>query len=427
MSATFNPRNMYTSGVKDAQVGFDYDKTLFYRMRTRTIVGALSRASKKVDSMYAGAGPSLDGQGVIVRKEITKGDLVRYTMQEHITGTPTYGDTIPQRGNFLKWKNTDARVNMITSPATPVQGEMDQKRVAHSITNIPGSVREEVIDWSAEEYERQFIIGQLYGASPSVLLPETEGGLGHTLGVGAGAGAGTPLMTKNFWTPDTGYVAYDSTAATYNTAVNNAVNGIDPDPDDMLSLVLLEQIVAGYDDIKIWAPTINGKKYKALNLLDPALYYRLNNLLRPYYKDALERGKKNPLFNYADTIEFMDCLFISMPNLKKFRMAYNSTNGYPDIGPGLRTDHRNYTTTSKNAIMLTLGARSTLEGYDGSIKVKMDDGRFGRGAEYISETQCGFTRTEFYAKDGTTGADACVNHGSACQLFYEPGVGVNYN
>lgn len=427
MSATFDSRNMYTAGVLDANTGFEYDATIFLKMRTRTIVGALSRASNKVYSKYPGSGPSIEGQGIIVRRNITKGDMVRYNMQDHISGTPTYGDSIPQRGNFLTWKNADARVNRITSPAIPVQGEMDQKRVMHSIKNIPMAVRGEVVDYMAEEYERQFLINFLYGASPSVLLPRTEGGLGHNLGVGAGAGAGVPLMQKNFWTPDTGYVTYDSTAATYNSAVNDAIAGIDPDADDMLSLVLLEQIISGYDDIKLWAPTINGKQYKACHLMDTDLYYRLNNLLRPLQKDAMPRGKDNPIFNYGNVIEFMDCLFIAVPNLKKFRMAYNGTNGYPDIGPGLRSDHRNYTTTSKKAIMLALGAKATLEGYDGSVKVTPDIGRFNRGLEYIAESQFGFVRGEFYAEDGTTGADACVNQSSACQVFYEPGVGVNYN
>ncbi len=414
-------------GTYDEQTGFGFDKMNFMRARARTIVGALSKGSEKTYNMVPGSGPSLDGSGIIIRKEITSGDMARYTMQEHMAGTPTYGDLPVKRGNFLRWKNAEVRINKITSPSIPIQGEEDQKRVRDSITNIPGAAREEVIDYHAEEYERQFLISLLYGASPSVLLPTDEGGLGHSLGVGAGGGAGVPLMCRNFYTPDTGILTYNSTVATWNSMVNDAVDGVDADAADMITLNAIEMLVAAIDDIKIWSPTINGKKYKVAWLCDPAIWYRLNNLLRPYYKEARERSKDNPLFNYTDVIEFMDCIFISVPNLKKFRPAYNAATGYPDIGPGLRNDHRNYTTSSRKAWMIGVGARLAFEGYEGSVKVMQDKGRFERGLEIASEGRYGFTRGEFYAKDGETGADACVNHSSICCVFDEPGVGVNYN
>jgi hypothetical protein len=168
-------------GTYDEQTGFGFDKMNFMRARARTIVGALSKGSEKTYNMVPGSGPSLDGSGIIIRKEITSGDMARYTMQEHMAGTPTYGDLPVKRGNFLRWKNAEVRINKITSPSIPIQGEEDQKRVRDSITNIPGAAREEVIDYHAEEYERQFLISLLYGASPSVLLPTDEVVLGIAL------------------------------------------------------------------------------------------------------------------------------------------------------------------------------------------------------------------------------------------------------
>jgi len=430
--AVINSFACYASGFDpiggdyDEQTGFSFDKMLFMRARTRTIIGKLS-GSAGVYDMYAGSGPSLDGSAAILRKEINSGDMVRFTMQEHMKGAPSYGDQPVTRGNFLEYKNAEARVNKVTSPSVLIQGEEDQKRVLDSITNIPGAAKEEVVAYHGEEMERQAIIAWLYGASPSVLLPQSEGGLGHNLGVGSGAGAGEPLMCKNFYTPDTGFLTYSSTAATFNSTVNDAINGIDADVGDMLSLIALKVDRAQLDKDKFWPLTIGGKKYVALKLMDSELFYRLDHLLGDDYRAARERGRDNPIFNLNHTIEYLDQLFINVPNLDKFRMAYNATNGYPDIGPGLRTDHRDYVTTSKNALMLTIGARSLMEGYRGSIKVAEDTGRFKRGLEIMSEGSYGYVRGEFYAKDGSTGANACVNQTSRVSAFYEPGVGVNYS
>lgn len=413
-------------GTYDDQTGFAFDKMNWIRMRTANIFGLLSSDSERY-TKFAGAGPTLDGTGIIVRRQIDSGDEVRYTMQEHMKGTGSFGTLPYKRGEFLRWKQTKARVNKVKSPSIPIQSEEDQKRVLASITNIPESARKEVIEWHGDEYEFEAFQGIIEGASDSVLKTTAEGGLGHSLGVGAGGGAGVPLMCKNFYTPDTGFIAYNSTVATYNGLVNDAINGIDADAADMVTLNALEMIISNLDDIKFWRPTVGGVQYKAIMACDPALYLRINNLLRAYQKDALPRAKNHPIFQYTSGIEFLDCLFLNAQNLKKLRPAYSSTLGRPLFGPSTtQYDHRDYVTSSTNALMLILGARAILEGYRESIKIVDDTGRFKDGMEIASNGNYGFTRGEFYAQDGETGADACVNHSTAVCAFYEPGVGVNY-
>ena len=134
-SGRYDPRNMQTSGVYDAQTGFGYDKQLWAEMRTRTFIGALSKTgSDQTDSMIAGSPESLDGSALIIRKQIDSGDLLRMSMREHATGIPSYGDLQHPAGDAPAYKNLDVRVNMINLPAIPVVGEMAQQRISASMT-----------------------------------------------------------------------------------------------------------------------------------------------------------------------------------------------------------------------------------------------------------------------------------------------------
>lgn len=412
-------------GANDEQTGFAFDKQMFMEARTRTFIGSLSKPSDMVRSMEAGS-QSLDGSQCIARKEITEGDEVRYTMQEHMSGTPSYGDMPVNRGDFLGYKNQYARVNIIKSPGVPIQGEMAQQRVKASITDIPAAVKSEVVDYIAEEMELQAIGALIWGASPSILLPTSEGGLGVSLGVGAGGGAGVPLMPMHFWTPDSGKVAYNTTVATYNSSVNNAINGIDAAADDSVSLVKLKQISRLRERNKFWPTVLNGKKYKAINLCDPDLWYRIDHLLGDSYKYARERGADNPLFGITHQLEYLDELFISVPNLEKFRPAYNAS-GTPDFGAGINGDYRSYTTSSTNALMISISQRALVEGYNGSVRLTQKEGDHEDGLEISARTKLGYMRGEWYAKDGradTTNAAVCYS--VFVSAFYEPGVGVGY-
>lgn len=413
-------------GTNDEQTGFAFDKQLYMEARTRTFIGSLSKPNDMVRDMNAGA-QSLDGSQCIARKEITEGDEVRYTMQEHMTGVETYGDMPVQRGDFLGYKNQYARVNMIKTPAIPIQGETAQQKVKASITDIPAAVKNEVIDYTAETMELQAIGGLIWGASPSVLLPTAEGGLGVTLGVGAGGGAGVPLMPMHFYTPDTGKIAYNTTVAAYNSSVNDAINGIDASADDSVSLTKLQMLSRMKEKINFWPTVLNGKKYKAINLCDPDLWWRINHLLKDYYKDARERSANNPIFGIDHQLEFLNELFISVPNLEKFRPVYNSATGVPDFGPGIRGDFRKHVPSATTALMLTISQRALVEGYNGSVRLTKEVGPHEDGLEIAARTMLGYMRGEWYAKDGradTTNAAVCYS--VFASVFYEPGVGVGY-
>jgi hypothetical protein len=411
-------------GTYDDQTHFYLYRTLFMQARAKTFLGPLSKGSKDV---VAGSGQvgTIDGTAVIHREKIDSGDMVRFTQQEHMTGMPTFGDQSHRRGDYLAYRNLEARVNLIKSPAVPIQGEMAIQRVKASIQNIPAAVRAEVIKYMAEEMEYEAIVSMLYGASKSCLIPTSSGGLGVTLGIGGTAGR--PLMPMNFYTTDTGFCTYSATGSTYNSTVNDAINGIDAAAADSISLTQIDIICDKFDKLNWGSVFLNSRKYKAVALCDTAIWYRLRNLLKTDWSAAMERGKMNPIFNIDMQLEYKDILWLPVTNLAKFRAAYNSGDGYPTFGAGLYTDPRTYTSSSTNALVVFCGNKAILEGYNGMIEVREDKGYMGDGHELAARMKLGYMRGEWFATDGRTDSSAYYCNSLIVAAFYEPGVGVNYS
>lgn len=418
-------------GTNAGQTGFDFEKTLFYEMRKRTLVGKLSRVgmggAAQTSEMVAGGDETLNGSGLIVRRKMGPGNLVRFTLQEHLRGMPTYGDTAPRRGGYLAYKNNEVRTNEIDSPAFPIIGRMQQLLVAKSIENIPAAVREEAINYMAEQDEFEFLYSLYAGGSMSAMQTKANGGLALKLGVNALGTAGAALMPKNFYTPDSGWLTYSTTPATWNTAVNTALNAITKGANGRISLNKIRSIRSKLDDIPWRNAVLGGKTYKAIWLCDSDLWYRIDYLISEVDKLASPREKgTNPVFDVDHAREYLGFLFVNVPNMKKYRLAYNESNGYPDIGPGLTQDPRTFSTSSDISTPVIIGARATMEGYNDSLRVKNEVGPFEKGQEVMATRDLAYIRGEFYAEDGRTDVDAVYNDCVAVAGFYEDGVDAGY-
>jgi hypothetical protein len=411
-------------GTYSAQTDFDFYKQLFYQARTRSLMADLSSTVGGVGQQEAFAGPNLSESGVIKRQKIDSGDMFRYTLEENMSGLPTYGDMPVRGGDFLEFKNMEARVNRIDSPAQRVVGDMSQQRVRGSIQNLPEETKRQIMDWCAEQMEYEGIPAFLEGGSPSVLKPTSQGGLGVNLGVGNGAGASVPLMNKHWYTPAAGFISYNTTPATWNSAVNTAIGNITSDATHRVTLNMLDIVRAKLDDER-WNPvSVMGKRYKAICGCDPDVVWRIKSLLKTDWTYARERGQSNPIFNVDYMIEKDDVMYFAWRNLKKYRPAANGTNLRPDFGP-LATGQvpSKYSTSSTNGLMIFMGANALVEGYNDSITPHKDEGRFEKGLEVNAHFKLGYVRGEWYAKDGRTDVDAVENRSVLCAAVHEPGVG----
>lgn len=420
-------------GTYDEQTNFEFETQLFYEALTQTFIGSLSKpnaAGGRVEQMIAGGDDqSIEGSAAIWRKRIQKGDMVRQTLQEGAKGLPTYGDLAVARGDYLAYQNQEYRVNQIDSPAIPVQGRMSRKRAAFSLTDIPGEVRTAIINWAAEQMEIEAIINYLYGASPSVLKPIADGGLGAVLGIGGSAGV--PLSPRYVYTPQGGFLTYSTTQATWNQTVSDAIGAITRAAAGEVTLTILKIIRRELDRHHHQPMMLNGKMYKAVVLCDPDVWYRIDHLLGGTYQAARERAKENPVFGVDYQLEYLGMLFLNVPNLEKFRAEDDNTLNIMNIGPArgnnvLWTDPRDFTPTNECGWMIFLGAGSALEGYDDTVWVTTKEGDHGKGLELAAHLDLGFKRGEWFAQDGRTGADATRCYGSLAACVYEPGVGVDY-
>jgi hypothetical protein len=417
-------------GTYDEQTNFDFERQLFYEALTQTFIGSLSKSHAKVEPMIAGGmDQSVDGSAAIWRKRISKGDMVRQTLQEGARGLPTYGDLAVARGDFLPYQNQEYRVNQIDSPAIPIQGRNSRRRAKFSLTDIPAEVKKAVIDWAAEQMEYEAIIGYLYGASPSVLKGTADGGLGAVLGIGGSAGV--PLCPRYFYTAQGGWSTYSTTQATWNLTVSDAVGAITQGAAGEVTLNMLKIIRRQLDKEHHQSMMLNGKKYKAVVLTDPDVWYRIDHLLGGTYQAARERAKENPVFGVDYQLEYLGMLFLNTPNLELFRAADDNTNNIPDIGPAnganvLASDPRAFTPTNTNAWMIFLGAGSLLEGYDDAVWTTTETGRHGKGLEIGAHLDLGFKRGDWFAQDGRTAITAAISYGCTTACVYEPGVGTDY-
>jgi hypothetical protein len=423
----FDSTNNYTSGTYDQQTSFGFDKQLAAEVRSKLMFNSMAKTGDEWDDSIAGSPGDLSSGSIVKRVKIVTGDELRFTMDENMTGAPTYGDRQHAAGDFAAYKNMFARLNIINSPAVPIVGEMSQQRIKESISNLDATTKAKVTNWLAQQLDWESHCGLIYGASPSCLTATTSGGLGVSLGVNAGGGAGVPYMNRWWWMGGDGWMAHSRNVATYNGTVNGGINAIGTAAGDYITLAQLKKIRFKMDTEHLWSPTFMGKKYKAVAIIDPELFYRLHSLLAAAgYLYAAPRGMDNPWFNVDTTIVYDGILYVSDPTLYLMRPAYVSTNPTvvpPSFGPDATADFRDYAVTSTTALVVFLGRNAIVEGFNGSVVIKEKWADFDKGVQVAARTMQGAMRGEWYAKDGRTDANSVRNYSVICAAFYEPGVG----
>lgn len=411
-------------GTYDENTSVALSKQLYYQANRKSLVSNLP-------NVVVGAYEKGDISPVIDRVRISEGDKVVFTLQDNIKGKATYGDTPVRAGGFLQFKNLEARVNQIDSPAIQIVGKMSQQRVRQSLDNLPMKTRNQVIAWSAAQEEFEAIPAFLHGASPSVMKAVTDGGLGISLGVGSGAGAGVPLMNKHWFTPHFGFVTPSTTPATHNYTVDNAVYGIDAADADKCTLDFLSAIRAKMDELMFEPVTFLGREVKAMAGCDPDIMWRIGKkLLADVNKYQMPRGKENPFWFTREIIVIDEVAYFSWPNLKKYRPTAvgtgdNSGTTGPTFGPlSADTDPRTYTTTSKKGLIIFMGAGALKEGFNDEITLTEENGRHNKSLEIAAHMMKGYVRGEWYSKDGRSDStDNVENRSVIVAAFYEPGVG----
>jgi len=420
MASEFDSRG----GSYDQQTQVTFNKQLFREQFARTIIGSLAKPGPHVAGKTSFASPAIDSSTFIWQQSFAgmPGDEKRITLSEAFNGMGVHGDLHTRSGEFLEFMSQAYRINTVKSPGFQVHGAENRKRVAASIMNMPGEVRTGANNWMAQEDMYDFLIALYYGADKTALNSLATGGLAVNLGPGSGIGAGTPLCGMHQYTTDEGFITYDGSAlSTHNSLVNDAINGIDAAAADKITLAQLQKIREKLDDLHFLPGTLNGQQYKALAPCDPQIARRIAYILKDDYKNGMERGKSNPIFNCDYQIEFEGVLYVSVPDMKKFRPSYNAANSRIDIGPNLTSDPRTYSNTSTNASIFYLGAGAVLMAHDGQATAHIANAQYGPqdGMGISLHKRRTMMRNQWETKDGRT-ESKCYNVLAA--HFYEPGI-----
>jgi hypothetical protein len=405
------------TGTKDFVINFETEKNLAYEMRH---MSALGRLSKPVAQKTIGQGPearSIDiaQSSVVVSKEITSGDEVRFTMEQSMRGAPVYGDSEVPEGDYLAYLHATLLLNMVKTPAVPIPEEMSLQRVKDLLGSPEAQTRNAITMYLAEEYTLEAYCAEFRGASPNLLAAKVDGGRALDLGRGAGA----QVSPQNFLIAGNGFVSGVAGSNGFETQLKTDLGTLTDTTGDYISREFIHNLRYALVQKKI-KPVMHEGRSVYYAAVDPDLMARLTTPDGTLYKawlQAQERAKTNPVFGHAE-LELDSILFFPDPWLKKFR---------PDISAGgdivwgqSGDDKRDFDPTSKLALMTIFGEGALLEGHNGSVRMTTNVGRHGDHKEIAARIKQSFMRARYVPKDGRTGIN--VEQGSLVCAFYEPGL-----
>lgn len=405
------------AGSKEFVVEVETSKNIAKQFRFRSAFGKLSRPMKSVTIGQGQEENIMDigASACIWSKEITTGDEVRFTLEQNIGGSPTFGDAEVQIGDYLAYLHQNIILNKLDTPAIPVQGEMSRQRVRAVIGDPNARIRSEITLYLAEQYVYDVLDGHFKGASMNLSSSRTLGGRALDLGLGAGV----QISPENFLVKGDGFVSGVSGTTGYETAVETALgtlaagDEIDRDYVHQLRVALTDAKIAptnlaGSMDPKWYAPT------------DPDLMSRMTQpggALAALWLDARERARTNPVFGHG-AIELDDIVFFPEQRLKQYRPKL--------LGPGIvwgtnSQDRREYTPdpTDNIALMVIMGDGAMLEGHNGSVDITFEGGFHGKGQSIAGHIKQSFMRARWRPQDGRT--DIVLNQSSMTIGFFETG------
>jgi hypothetical protein len=350
--------------------------------------------------------------------EITSGNETRLTMLENRVGMPSgYGDYPVQTGNYDKYKHSQLWVNQIDTEAVPLPGRCSLKQVKDILNDPKGDALSGLEIWAGGEINWEFLTACLMGASKN-LLSTTKGGLSILL---PGCTAGQTRSCWNTYVVGTGLVTQSTTRSTFEAAIGTAITALTDTAVNAFDYGQHNLMLDLIGSLFFKKSEAGGRSLNAIVLSDPCLLARLaatggdyDTKLRAAYTG---QPTGNPTIDQMSPILLDDVLYIPVEQMKKYR-ATISTN--PIYGPGITSDPRTHTNTSKVCGQIWLGAGAVLRATDRRMWVtaaQVDQHK--DQYEYAMHWDDGFVRRDWFAKDGRTEFDC---DSIAVGWWYDPGV-----
>lgn len=404
------------TGTKDYIISFETEKNLSYEFRHRSALGKLSKAVK---TKTVGQGPEarevdIGESACIWSKEITKGDEVRFTLEQQMRGAPTYGDAAVSVGDYLAYLHANVILNQVKTPAIPLPEEMSMQRVVDVISSPESQTRNSITMYLSEEYVLEAYTGFFKGASPNLLAAKVDGGRALDLG----RGAGVQVSPQHFLVAGNGFTSGVAGSAGFETQLKTDLGTLTATASDRISRDYIHNLRYALVQKKIAPINFEGRDVW-MAPTDPELLARLTapgGTLYAAWLSAQERSKSNPAFGHA-ALEVDDIMFFPDPWLQKFRP---DIAGADIIWGTAADDKRDFVPTSKIALMCVWGTGCLLEAHNGSVKVTSDVGFHGDNKTIGARVKQSFMRTRYIPKDGRTAIN--LEQGGMVVAFYEDGL-----
>jgi hypothetical protein len=406
------------TGTNDFVVSFETEKNIAYEMRHQSPLG---RLSKPVAQKTIGTGPEqrdidVGASAAVWSKEITTGDEVRFTLEQSMRGAPAYGDSAVPQGDYLAYLHATLILNMVKTPAVPLQEEMSLQRIKDVIATPDTQVRNAITMYLSEEYTLEGYAAFLRGASPNLLAAKVNGGRALDLG----RGAGSQVSPQHFLIAGNGFTSGVAGSNGFETQLKTDLGTLTDTAGDYISREFIHNLRYALTSKKIKPIMQDGGMPVWYALCDPELLARLttpDGVLYKAWLQAQERSKTNPAFGHG-AIELDGIIFFPDPWLKKYRPDISAAG---DIVWGVADDDkRDFDPTSKIALMNIWGEGCMLEGHNGSVRFTQNVGRHGDNKEIGARIKQSFMRARYIPKDGRTGIT--IEQGGMTCAFYEPGL-----
>lgn len=400
------------------------EKEIYYKATYRTFWGKSNEGrTVTTEEIEYGKGQKMivdkGNNSIVWEKDRGSGtNETRFTLRERKKGMATYGEAPVKPGAFSEYKHCNVFVIQVDSPAYPIIGTESEFQVSEVIDNIVEVEKDDITLWAAEEMDLDGWRGMFLGASRGLLSTE-DGAMGIALAGGTAGQARAPY--NNYVEGGSSLVTPSATLATHNTNLYNALATLANDDAFAFTYESHRKASKMIEDLYFKPTSVGGQEYRAACAIDRRLLDRLTAVggtLETLFRDARERGSKNPALNHLEAMILDDILYIPVRQLEFF--CPTLAGGVITFGAGLNRDPRsaNFSNVSGIRPAVYMGAGAMLRALRKKVWWTTKEGDHMKGKEYSTHYYDGWKRHDWEAKDGRT---EMSNDSSLVYWAYDPG------
>jgi len=377
-----------------------------YQVRRRSIFGPLSQTVKGKVAAEGQASRGVDPSktAAVSVQELSQGDEVRWSMEKVLSGIPTFGDRVPNKGGYLDWLHASTKLNLVKSPAFQVKGEFERMKQASTIdTNDAEAIRSQLVLWNATQYAHDHYIAFLKGATDNLLQPVSNGGVGLDLG----RGAGVQVSPLNAIVAGSGVIG-GSTLAARESNLKSAIGSLSTaTASHLMSIGFLQNVSEEMSTSGKYLGIGDGQGEEFWCILPSQAridLFGIGSTVADYSKYTMPLSESHPLFRFSPikvgklSIIFDDMLAKYAPDVSGSEIVWGKSSYAPQ-----EWDRADLSTAQKNrGIGLVMGASSLLCAVAKSMSFTEAKGDHDVGWEIATKTYRSLTRPMFFDKQDSS-------------------------